>query len=96
MFKHRWLLVLFVISCCTLAAVYAAMSAEAGQELPLRIDIPTKLEKANVVVDFGHAVYLATRSLLSATSICSPTMFASGTPKAGLSWSSTATRLISS
>ncbi|HUN64138.1 MAG TPA: DsrE family protein [Candidatus Sulfotelmatobacter sp.] len=58
MFKHRLLLVLLVISCCILAAVYAAVSAEAGQQQPLRIDIPTKLEKASVVVDVGHAVYL--------------------------------------
>lgn len=59
MLKNRWLVVLFVITCCALAAVYAAISAEAGQEQPaLHIDIPTKLEKANVVVDFGHAVYL--------------------------------------
>lgn len=58
MFKHRFLVVLFVISSCTLAAVYAGLTAEAGQEQSLHIDIPTKLEKANVVVDFGHAVYL--------------------------------------
>jgi intracellular sulfur oxidation DsrE/DsrF family protein len=27
-----------------------------GTDLPLHIDIPTKLDQANVVVDFGHAV----------------------------------------
>lgn len=56
MFKNRWRVVSFVLSCCALAAVYAGISVEAGQEQPLQIDIPTKLEKANVVVDFGHLV----------------------------------------
>jgi intracellular sulfur oxidation DsrE/DsrF family protein len=28
-----------------------------AQENPLHIDIPTKLEKVNVVVDYGHAVF---------------------------------------
>jgi intracellular sulfur oxidation DsrE/DsrF family protein len=26
-------------------------------ELPLHIDVPTKLERANVAIDFGHAVF---------------------------------------
>lgn len=34
MLKNRWLVVLFVITCCTLASVYAAISAEVGQEQP--------------------------------------------------------------
>ena len=33
-------------------------SANANPEVPLHIDIPTKLDQAKVVVDFGHAVYL--------------------------------------
>ncbi len=32
--------------------------AQDNSEPALHIDVPTKLEKANVVVDFGHAVYL--------------------------------------
>jgi intracellular sulfur oxidation DsrE/DsrF family protein len=32
--------------------------AQDNSQPALHIDIPTKLEKANVVVDFGHAVYL--------------------------------------
>jgi intracellular sulfur oxidation DsrE/DsrF family protein len=58
MLKKRWLAAFFVISFSTLAGVYAEMSADGGQQPALHIDIPTKLEKANVVVDFGHAVYL--------------------------------------
>jgi intracellular sulfur oxidation DsrE/DsrF family protein len=33
-----------------------AGSAQATAQEPLHIDIPTRLEKANVVVDFGHLV----------------------------------------
>lgn len=59
MFKHRWLLVLFVISCCTFAVVYAAISAEAGPGQSRHIDIPTKLQNADTALDFGYASYLA-------------------------------------
>jgi intracellular sulfur oxidation DsrE/DsrF family protein len=38
--------------------VYGQNSANANSEVPLHIDIPTKLDQAKVVVDFGHAVYL--------------------------------------
>jgi intracellular sulfur oxidation DsrE/DsrF family protein len=58
MFKKRSVVVLLVVSCCIFAAMYAEISVKAGQEQSLRIDIPTKLDKANVVVDFGHAVYV--------------------------------------
>jgi intracellular sulfur oxidation DsrE/DsrF family protein len=58
MFQKRWLAVVFVISFSTLAVVYAEVSANGGQEPALHIDVPTKLDKANVVVDFGHAVYI--------------------------------------
>jgi intracellular sulfur oxidation DsrE/DsrF family protein len=40
------------------ASVSAQNSTNPNAEEPLHIDIPTKLDKANVVVDFGHAVYL--------------------------------------
>ena len=58
MFKNRWFVVLLLISSCTFAAAYVGTNANAGQEATLHVDVPTKLEKANVVVDFGHAVYL--------------------------------------
>jgi len=58
MFKNRWFVVLLLISSCTFAAAYVGTNANAGQEPTLHVDVPTKLEKANVVVDFGHAVYL--------------------------------------
>jgi len=55
MSKSKSLLVLLVI--------YLFMSPNFGHgqdraEHPLRVDIPVKLEKANVVFDIGHAVYL--------------------------------------
>jgi len=58
MFKNRWFVVLFLISSRTFAAAYVGTSVKADEEPTLHVDIPTKLEKANVVVDFGHAVYL--------------------------------------
>ena len=58
MFKNRWFVVLLLISSCTFAAAYVGTNANAGQEPTLHFDVPTKLDKANVVVDFGHAVYL--------------------------------------
>jgi intracellular sulfur oxidation DsrE/DsrF family protein len=41
-----------------LGVMYARNSSNGQGDQALHIDIPTKLEKANVVVDFGHAVYL--------------------------------------
>jgi len=35
----------------------AAFAQNNPADPPLRIDIPTKLEKTNVVIDFGHAVF---------------------------------------
>jgi len=35
-----------------------SLSAQDNSEPALHIDVPTTLEKANVVIDFGHAVYL--------------------------------------
>jgi len=54
--RKEWLAALLVISCSGLGAVYAGAGA-AGQEPALHIDIPTKLDKANVVVDMGHLVF---------------------------------------
>jgi intracellular sulfur oxidation DsrE/DsrF family protein len=38
--------------------VWASKSAVIQTGAALHIDVPVKLDKANVVVDFGHAVYL--------------------------------------
>lgn len=53
----RWIL---FVACVLLfaAQVYAQNSASSNSEPTLHIDVPTKLDKANVVVDYGHAVYL--------------------------------------
>jgi len=55
MFRNRWLVRLAIHLFISASAVYAQDKAA---EQALHIDIPTKLEKANIVVDFGHAVYL--------------------------------------
>jgi intracellular sulfur oxidation DsrE/DsrF family protein len=56
-FRNRWLVALAISICIGLAA-FAPEIAAAQTEEALHIDIPTKLLKANVVIDFGHAVYL--------------------------------------
>jgi len=57
MFRTRWILGLFAASCAIFAALHARNSAAAAQEPALRIDIPTKLDKGNVVIDMGHLVF---------------------------------------
>jgi intracellular sulfur oxidation DsrE/DsrF family protein len=55
MYKNRSLFPL-VLTC-----LFASVNLARGQdraEHPLHVDIPVKLEKANVVFDIGHAVYL--------------------------------------
>jgi intracellular sulfur oxidation DsrE/DsrF family protein len=52
-----WALFLTCALVCV-ASVYGQSSANANSEAALHIDIPTKLDQAKVVVDFGHAVYL--------------------------------------
>lgn len=44
-----------LIPMCLFIGIGAA-SAQGSADQNLHIDIPTKLEKANVVIDFGHAV----------------------------------------
>jgi intracellular sulfur oxidation DsrE/DsrF family protein len=58
--NRRSLCFLVGISTLVLASYADAQSPspDATQSPALRIDIPTKLDRANVVVDFGHAVYL--------------------------------------
>jgi intracellular sulfur oxidation DsrE/DsrF family protein len=52
MIWKRWLLVL---AACFLVP-FSALAQESVDQT-LHIDIPTTLEKANVVIDFGHAVF---------------------------------------
>jgi intracellular sulfur oxidation DsrE/DsrF family protein len=59
LFKKLSLAVLFAAGVFLgLGVVYARTSATPQSGPDLHIDIPTKLDKANVVVDFGHAVYI--------------------------------------
>jgi len=53
-FKNKWLA---VFTACLFISLTAL--AQNTVDEPLHIDIPTKLEKANVAVDFGHAVFAA-------------------------------------
>jgi len=59
MLVSKWRQVVFVI-CVFLGfgALYAGDNARAQSDQQLHIDVPVKLEKANVVVDVGHSVYL--------------------------------------
>jgi intracellular sulfur oxidation DsrE/DsrF family protein len=52
--RNRWLALPFAL--CLLMGVGAARAQESGDQA-LHIDIPTMLEKGNVVVDMGHAVF---------------------------------------
>ena len=45
----------FVVACSFIAV--GSLWAQDNSQPALHIDIPTKLEKANIVVDFGHAVF---------------------------------------
>lgn len=59
MLKKKWLVVvvLLVAYCIGFGAAYATISAASTPGQALTIDIPTKLEKANVAVDMGHLVF---------------------------------------
>jgi intracellular sulfur oxidation DsrE/DsrF family protein len=58
MFKKRKLMILFAAYCfIALGAVRAGEDPGAKTDPALHIDVPTKLEKANVVIDFGHLVF---------------------------------------
>ncbi len=51
-------MVLFVTCCFIgLGTAYRGGSANAQADPALHIDIPTRLEKANVVIDYGHLVF---------------------------------------
>jgi hypothetical protein len=53
--KNRWLLALSVTS---LLISFNSVRGQDRADHALRIDIPVKLEKASVVVDIGHAVFV--------------------------------------
>lgn len=56
MVKKTLKLVVVLVS-LGLCAAYSEHRTPAQMDQPLHIDIPTKLEKANVVVDYGHATF---------------------------------------
>lgn len=56
MISKRRIVALVVVCCVSFVAVYARTVIAGGQGVALHIDVPTKLEKAKVVVDFGHLV----------------------------------------
>jgi intracellular sulfur oxidation DsrE/DsrF family protein len=59
MLRNRWLKVLFA-TCLFISfgALYVGDHTVAQTGQTLHIDVPVKLEKASVVVDVGHSVYL--------------------------------------
>lgn len=59
MCKNKSFALLLVAGCFIgFGATYTGNGAEAQAEQALRIDIPVKLEKANIVVDVGHVVFV--------------------------------------
>lgn len=56
MSRNKRVFVLFLASCLGIAVVYARIGVASTEEPAIRIDVPTKLEKASVVVDMGHLV----------------------------------------
>ncbi len=59
MFKNRWLTILFVtFFSSVLGTVPAADSADVKADQTLHIDIPVKLEKANVVFNIDHLAFM--------------------------------------
>jgi hypothetical protein len=54
--KIRLFAVVFVCLTLSLGGAWTAKNAFAKPDSPLHIDIPVKLEKANVVFDMGHLV----------------------------------------
>jgi|SRR5271156_3496398 len=57
MLQKSWLKVLFVaVFFLAISAGYATYTAHAQSDHALHIDVPVKLDKANVVVDIGHNV----------------------------------------
>lgn len=57
MFSKRWFVGLFLVCSIGFVVFYAGVNAASAQDQPLHVDIPTKLERANVVIDMGHLVF---------------------------------------
>jgi intracellular sulfur oxidation DsrE/DsrF family protein len=57
MLKRKGLVILLVAACISFSIAYAKIGAASAQEPALKVDIPTKLDKANVVIDMGHLVF---------------------------------------
>jgi len=59
MFRNKWLMALFIASCLAFAAVCVRISGASAQEQEpaLQINVSTRLEKANAVIDMGHLVF---------------------------------------
>jgi intracellular sulfur oxidation DsrE/DsrF family protein len=55
--SNKMLSVVFVFCMSVSLNVYAQENTQAANAPGLHIDVPTKLQKANVVVDFGHVVF---------------------------------------
>jgi len=80
MLVKKWLVSLIAVCLFAIGDMHSGAGAQTEQAL--HIDIPVKLEKANVVVDAGHAVFVGDMPFLSGTSASSQTTSRMGTPKA--------------
>ena len=83
MFRNRWLVVCIACVFMSIGAIAQDTVDEKSGEM-LHIDIPTKLEKANVVIDMGHLVFGGICRLHSGTYISSQRTFATGIQKVKL------------
>ena len=82
MSKTRSLVVLLVTGFFTsFGATYSTDRADARGNPSLHIDIPVKLEKANVVFDIGHLVLNGDMPFSSETWICSSLTSKTGTSR---------------
>ena len=78
MLRNKWFMV--CVSCLIISfGAFAQGTADEKSGESLHIDIPTKLQKANVVIDMGHLVFKGDAPFRSETSICSQVTFATGT-----------------
>ena len=81
MFKKMSLIA--IVSCLSFCMnTFGQDNAVVSSGPVLHIDIPTRLGKANIVVDFGHAVYGGDFPLRLETFTSSRTIFVNGTPRA--------------
>jgi len=57
MFKNRFVVLFAIVASLGVSAVYAADSADVNAGQTLHIDIPVKIQSANVAIDMGHLVF---------------------------------------